>query len=274
MNTVIHTIDTSKVNTCAADGGTCLNPGNPRAVTISNNGTRADDSDEFAYVTLFFGTPTPDMTQEISDASRTGAVIEISLSTFAITRVFTLNPIANIAGFVDAHGNPVGCSPNQLSSITLNQNPANSNDLELYVPNICASAKGPTGGEVNVFNVVSVIDLGTGLEDTSATGTSVVSSLIVAQAPDAGSPPTLLMGDPVGLDFKLINQEPSPVGYLLSKASNAIQRMTYNTSPPGIVLGKPTGFAQIPLATTAGTPDDADSESSPPTMPSSPSPTT
>ncbi len=231
--TFVSFVDTATGNSTNVDVG-----GHPFAVAVSNNGD-TNDNDEFAYVTLFYGVPTasfPDAgpTTEVSDSSRMGVVVEISLASRSITRTFFLNPIAN-TGIADANGNNAGCSPNQLYGIVLN-----AQDNKLYVPNICASPHGATFKRTNVFSVVSVIDLTTGLEDNSSVGTAVLNKL----AGDQGGATAQLLGNPVAMDFR----NHTEVGYVLSQAAGLIQRLVYNSAAnPPILLGSANGFGQIAL---------------------------
>ena len=235
---------------------------NPRAVTITNNGD-AVDTDEKAYVTLFYGEATG---VEGTDTSRTGKVIEVSLSTRTKTDTIDLAPIT-VTGIQDStggqtctvasqatdcttgpktcnattlkcNGNDTGCSPNQLFAITQAGN-------KLYVPNVCASPKGPVFKFTNLFSVISVIDLATKKEDRGVTGTVVLNKLVVDQQ---GTATGSLLGIPADIDFK-----GSAVAYVLSQAAEKVQRVFFDASTQSVKLGTVSGFAQIDLGVTNGT---------------------
>jgi cytochrome c peroxidase len=207
-----------------------------RTVTISNNGDNLD-ADEFAYVPLFFGKGSGNPADEPTDAARTGVVQEISLASLTVHRTLFLNPIA-VTGVKDGQGNDTGCSPNQLYSAVL---AGQGTVHKLYVPNICASPKGPVFALTNVFAVVSVLDLDTGTEDTGPTGTAVLQTLVAAQS--GGSTTASFVGDPVAMDFR----NNTGIAYLLSRAGGMLQRMVYNDAAAlPIQLGTPAGgFSQV-----------------------------
>jgi DNA-binding beta-propeller fold protein YncE len=207
--------------------------GNSRAVTVSNNGDGVD-TDEKAYVTLFYGTPVGSPS-EASDTGRKGQVVEIDLGTKAVTRTFDLNPIA-VTGIKDPNTNDTGCSPNQLFAVVISKG-------RLYVPSVCASPKGPVFKFTNVFSVVSVIDLATGQEVTGGTGTAVLNKLVEDQK---GTNATAsLLGVPIDMDFRM----DTGVGYVAAQAADTVQRVFYdatNSAKP-ITLGVTAGFQQIAL---------------------------
>jgi YVTN family beta-propeller protein len=211
---------------------------NPRAVAITNNND-ASDADELAYVTLFFGQPIA----EAVDDGRVGKVVEISLATKAKTATIDLAPLADTGfGVLQADagfGASVGCSPNQLFNIAINQG-------RLYVSHVCASPKGPVSPTANLTAGVSVIDLATKLEDKSGPrGTLALSRLIREQDTAATSS---LLGIPVELEFKKDTQ----VAYVLSQAGDAVQRVVWNGVRAPVVLGTEAAFSQIDLKGTGG----------------------
>jgi len=220
--------------------------GLPRAIAITNDGD-GDDSDERAFVTLFFG----EALSEATDNGRVGKVVEFAVGTRTITRTIDLQPFTD-TGFSTSQladggfsGTTVGCSPNQLFGITLNTNPV-TNVTRAYIPNVCASPRGPVNRFTNLFAAVSVIDLSTNAEDRGTTGSAVISRL----AQEQGGITSNLLGVPVAITFAPFTN----VGYLVSQAGDVVQRIHYKgTDPRGpIVLGPDAAFAQINLRGAGG----------------------
>jgi YVTN family beta-propeller protein len=209
--------------------------GNPRAVAISNNGD-GNDTDERAYVTLFYG----ELISEASDDGRRGKVVEIQFTSDArVNRTFTLAPLDTGIGVPQPGGGTgpaVQCSPNQLFGIVINSD-------KLHVTHVCASPKGPVNPVTNLFAGVSVIDLASGTEDRGTTGSAALANLINTQS--SNNPSSSLLGVPIAMDFV----RTARVGYLLSQAGDMVQRIVYNPDdrPVPIRLGLGTGFAQINL---------------------------
>ncbi|MEW5741689.1 MAG: beta-propeller fold lactonase family protein [Myxococcota bacterium] len=218
---------------------------NPRAVAITNDNDTVD-SDETAYITLFYG----EATAEASDTGRTGKVVPLPLSSTTAGPAISLAPIADIGfGALQADGGfatpNVGCSVNQLFAIAINAGKA-------YVSSVCASPRGPVNATTNLAAAISVIDLGTGMEDRGAKGTAALSALIRAQDPSFGqaSNTTMLLGVPIDLDFK---PGASDVTYVVSQAADRVQRVQYTGGVNPIQLGLAGSFAQIDLRTVMGT---------------------
>ncbi len=209
--------------------------GNPRAVAISNNGDE-EESDERAYVTLFYG----ELISEASDDGRRGKVVELQFTgTPQVTRTFTLAPLDTGIGVPQPGGGSgpaVQCSPNQLFGIVLNSN-------RLHVTHVCASPKGPVNAVTNLFSGVSVIDLNTGTEDRGPTGSVALANSVNTQGNNSAT--SSLLGVPIAMDFV----RSARVGYLLSQAGDVVQRIAYNPDDRNlpIRLGVGTGFAQINL---------------------------
>ncbi len=211
---------------------------NPRAVAITND-LDEDNADEKAYVTLFYGAPV----SETTDDGRVGKVVEIDLGTRAKTATIDLQPIAD-TGFGPplpdgGTAAPVGCSPNQLFNIAINNGKA-------YVTHVCAAPKGPVFRLTNVFAAISVIDLATKTEDRGPTGTVALSKLIAQQGDAASS----LLGVPIELDFK----SGTNVAYVVSQAADKVQRVHFKGQDPRgpIVLGPDSNFAQIDVRNPGG----------------------
>lgn len=197
---------------------------NPRALAITND-LDGDDSDETAYVTLFYGTPTA----EASDTGRTGKVVPIPMGTRTPGAAISLAPILD-TGFAVGGGSNVACSPNQLFGIAIDQGKA-------YVTHVCAAPQGPVNPLTNLFAGLSVINLSNNMEDTSTSGSVALSRLIAAQEMPAGS--GSLLGVPISIDFKAAG-----VAYVVSQAADVVQRIQFGGTPP-IKLGTPGAFAQI-----------------------------
>src|SRR2546428_10410407 len=94
----------------------------PRAVAVTNNGD-AVDSDEKAYVTIFYGQRITGLSPEVNDVGLEGHVVELDLGTGAVTATIALAPIQD-TGFGPAladggTGAIVKCSPNQLFNIAI-----------------------------------------------------------------------------------------------------------------------------------------------------------
>lgn len=109
----------------------------PRSFAVTNNGS-GNDTDEFLYVTEYFGIRTAPEAADGSnaDVSKQGIVYRVKLSNDN-SETITLAPLADM-GFVAKTGETAGCFPNQLQSITLNGKFA-------YVVSVCASPRGPSG---------------------------------------------------------------------------------------------------------------------------------
>ncbi|MBE2248197.1 MAG: hypothetical protein IAE78_01530 [Myxococcus sp.] len=215
-------------------------PSQPRAVAITNDGD-TDDADERAFVTMFFG----EAVAEASDTGRIGKVVEVSLATRSVTRTIDLAPFTDTGfsttqladgGFTGAN---VGCSPNQLFGIAINNGKA-------YVPNVCVSPRGPVNKFTNLFAAVSVIDLTTNAEDRGPLGSAVISRL----AQEQGGASSSLLGVPVGITFVA----GTGIGYLVSQAADMVQRLNYNPAVARgpISLGPDSAFAQINLRGAGG----------------------
>ncbi|MDP1918010.1 MAG: hypothetical protein Q8L14_17330, partial [Myxococcales bacterium] len=215
-------------------------PAQPRAVAITNDGD-GDDTDERAFVTMFFG----DAVAEASDTGRIGKVIEVNVGTRTVTRTIDLQPFAD-TGFSTTQnpdggfsGTNVGCSPNQLFGITIHNGKA-------YVPNVCVSPRGPVNKFTNLFAAVSVIDLATNAEDRGPLGSAVISKL----AQEQGGASSSLLGVPVGITFV----EGANIGYLVAQAADMVQRLHYNAAVARgpISLGPDAAFAQINIRGAGG----------------------
>ncbi|HVE85384.1 MAG TPA: beta-propeller fold lactonase family protein [Myxococcales bacterium] len=214
--------------------------GAPRAISITNDGD-GNDGNETAWVTLFFGAARGAAPEAVDDG-REGKLVEISLSTLAAGSTVTLSPIATGVGPALSDGGtgaPVGCAPNQLFNVALNNGKG-------YVTHVCAAPQPPIFKFTNVFAGVSVVDLGNKAEDVSTTGTVALNKLVDDQSTKSG----LLLGVPVEMDFRMGTN----VAYVVSQSADVVQRVNYSgdvAKPIG--LGPNAGFAQIDIRGTTGT---------------------
>lgn len=135
-------VDTASGATSRVDIG-----GHPRAVAISTDGDNVD-TDESAWVTHFFG----EALSEGTDDGRRGVVVQVSLGTRAVVGLVHLGPLANRGGW---------CSPNLLAAIALGPQRG-------FVVHTCAAPGAPLGPEDSVATGLSVFDLATRQEVTSA----------------------------------------------------------------------------------------------------------
>lgn len=148
----VTVLDTLTLGSVAVDVG-----GHPRALTITDDGD-ADDADEAAWVTLFYG----ELVSEGTDDGRRGVVVEVSLgSTPAVTSRVTLGSLFTGLGGV--------CVPNQLHAIA-QQGPS------LYVTHVCAAPAAPQGPLASLHAGLSVINLAARTEDLSMNGSRVLQS--------------------------------------------------------------------------------------------------
>jgi YVTN family beta-propeller protein len=181
--TVTSTIDLN--GTIAATGflGTVTSRpalAHPRGVAITNNGD-SSDADETVYVTEWFAVRTgPEVpgTPLTSDTNWQGLLYSIPVATGTPTTI-DLPPVLD-TGFDDAKGNVTGCFPNQVASVSIENEGTNAApQYYAYVTSTCASPAGPTGvfqfGACNVtgncasFGASSTCDLVKGVCTASCT---------------------------------------------------------------------------------------------------------
>ena len=118
----------------------------PRGIAITNNGD-ANDTDETIYVTEWFAVRTgPEVPGSplTSDTNWKGLLYAIPVST-GIPTTIDLPPVQN-TNFDDAKGNQTGCFPNQVASVSIeNEGDNTTPQYFAYVTSTCASPAGPTG---------------------------------------------------------------------------------------------------------------------------------
>ena len=154
----------------------------PRAIAITNNGD-ASDADETVYVTEWSAVRTgPEVpgTPLTSDTNWKGLLYQVPVATGTPNPTpISLPPVLN-TGFNDAKGNVTGCFPNQVASVTIdNEGTAAAPQLFAYVTSTCASPAGPTGvfqlgqcqvtGNCAAFGATSTCDLARGVCTGSCT---------------------------------------------------------------------------------------------------------
>jgi YVTN family beta-propeller protein len=221
---------------------TILNVGvEPRGIAISNN-DNDDDSDETVYVTNFLAAPVPLKTAGFDD-SKSGRVTVVSTATDTVVGTVVLNPIADTGFF--ATGNalarippgavatfPTGAFPNQLNNIAILGGFA-------FVPSTGASPNGPVQFTVNTHSLLSAI---TRTTNTDANVTLNMHTAVRDQTNPLRTFPTV----PWALAFK----HASPVGYVLSAASNLALKVNVNPATGAATVqndpSDPTRVLQIP----------------------------
>ncbi|HVH46057.1 MAG TPA: YncE family protein, partial [Labilithrix sp.] len=216
----------------------------PRSLAITNDGDDHED-DESIYVTEYYAQriePEADLGAN-ADVAKAGLVYKVSLSAGYEVSTIRLAPLADM-GFKDSSGGQAGCFPNQLQSITIQGTFA-------YVSSVCASPKGPVGvvtpagGQPNVANIkttthgaVSVIDLASGTEVTSATASLHArfdEQFAKKQLADDGS--RRYPAVPSDIGFVRGGQ----VGYVVANAADAVFRVRYDATTSSIIeVSSPT----------------------------------
>ncbi|MDB4975116.1 MAG: collagen triple helix repeat domain protein [Myxococcaceae bacterium] len=122
----------------------------PRSITVTND-LDGDDRDETLLVTEYFSQQVQEVlaTGLNADVARNGIVYKVAASDYAVSTI-NLGALEDI-GFKDVNGNPAGCFPNQLQSVTVNGNFA-------YVTSVCAAPEGPEGLKVTTTACTTVSD--------------------------------------------------------------------------------------------------------------------
>ncbi len=201
---------------------------NPRAVAVTNDGD-ADDEDETLIVAEFYGAPNPDISgcpsdnSEVCDTGRLGRVLRFPLSDFEPEAPLIFRPLDS--GFAPSTSPPnaptVMTAPNQLYSAAIQGG-------KVYVTSVSASPQPPINFQTNVFPVLYVGDLSSGMEDLSNVGTANIARLAFDQVAER---PRFLQ-EIVDLDF----DGDSNVAYVVSRAADIVQRLTYDPVD-GIIIG-------------------------------------
>jgi len=204
-------------------------PRNPRAVAVTNNGDRNDD-DETLIVTEFYGDPNPDPgdcpgdNPEVCDTGRIGRVRRYRVSDLTPQTPILFQPIASgFAPTTPPEAPMVMTAPNQLYSAAVQGG-------KVYVTSVSASPEPPITFQANVFPVLYVGDLASGMEDRSNVGSANLARLATDQIP----PPDrrFFLQEIVDLAF----DGDSNVAYVVSRAADTVQRLTYDAGA-GIIIG-------------------------------------
>jgi hypothetical protein len=206
----VAVIDTATMTVTGAIAG----PRNPRALLVTNDRDE-EDADETLIVAEFFGVPDG---PEGSDTSRDGVIRRYHLADLSpagaieLDAVDSLFPKGGVAG-----GETVFASPNQLTAM------ATANG-RLFITSVAASAAGPTRFDNNVFPVVYVANLETGLEEFAGDGTTNLARKIVDKIPaPTAERPRFIPGDLSDLDFV----PDTEVAYAVGRAGDVMQRIIY-----------------------------------------------
>jgi DNA-binding beta-propeller fold protein YncE len=210
--------------------GTVENVRNPRAVAVTNDGDREDD-DETLIVTEFFGAPNPDTTDcpgdnpEVCDTGRIGRVRRYNVSDLSPQSPIVFQPIDS--GFAPSTAPPdaptVMTAPNQLSAAAVQGD-------KVYVTSVSASPEPPVDFQANVYPVLYVGDLATGMEDLSNVGSANLARLAYDQIPPEAT--RRFLQEIVDLAFDGDSNE----AYVVSRAADTVQHLTYDPSA-GIIIG-------------------------------------
>jgi DNA-binding beta-propeller fold protein YncE len=208
--------------------GHITNVRNPRALAVTNNGD-SNDNDETLVVTEFFGEPVAG--REAQDDGRRGRVRLFNVGTLAASGSIEFQPIDS--GFIPTgtDAGTVMTSPNQLNGVVVR-------GAHLYVSSVSASPRPPPRFDGNVFPVVYVGHLPTATEVRGLSGTLNLARKVF-DAPNPTSQLRLALGDLSDIDFT-----GNEVGYVVSKAADAVQRVVFASN--GTVIGSPQGL-QIDL---------------------------
>jgi len=130
-----------------ADVASAPRPGlaHPRGIAITNNGD-GSDADETVFVTEWFAVRTaPEKAGGAgADTNWKGLLYKIPVSS-GTPSTLDLPPVQN-NGFNDAGGNVTGCFPNQVASVTIeNEGTSAAPSYFAHVTSTCASPAGPVG---------------------------------------------------------------------------------------------------------------------------------
>jgi YVTN family beta-propeller protein len=198
----------------------------PRGLAMTNDGDENDD-DETLYVTNFLALPVPGKLDGADD-SKQGIVAVIPTSSNTVSKLVTLNPIAD-TGFKatgDALGRippgdaadpanfkfTTGAYPNQLNNVAIKGNYA-------FIPNTGASPNGPVRFDVNTHSLLSSINLGFNQDS----GRTINMHKAVA---DQTNPTKLFITQPWAMAFKHSGLD----AYVVSAASNIVVKVATDAS--------------------------------------------
>lgn len=196
----------------------------PRALAITDNGD-ADDNDEKVYVAWFLAVYRPGDVRPGDDLGKVGRVSVLSTATDRVTKVVTLEPLAD-TGFKsdgDALGRvaPTGTAtvvtgafPNVLASLTLRGN-------RLYVPSTGSSPNGPVRFNVNVQSLVHVVDTTTDTDLGKTVNLNRGVNFEAASVDAQGRPVHRFVTNPYGL----VLRSGGTSGFVVSAASDMLVKV-------------------------------------------------
>ena len=210
--------------------------GNPYAIAITNDGD-ADDTDEQALVTQFYGRATG---PEGTDDGKIGVVQTVSLATNTLTGEISLAPMPGCFN-ADIGAPPANvvssCFPNQLYGITIHR--AFGRTLA-YVVSVAAQPQAPVNFNLNVQALISVIDIEAGEEDVTLTRN--LNLLIKEQQVDMDGDENIgrrFLNTPNAIAF--VNRDDVAIGYVSSAASDVLLRVSYGQDGT-VTVGSPSAF--------------------------------
>jgi len=205
----------------------------PRTLLVTND-LDADDADETVIVPEFYGVPVPG--GETRDDGRTGRVRRFSAADLSDQGDIVLSPIdSGFARNGDAAQGTVLTSPNQLASLAVAQG-------RVFITSVSASPEAPTRFDNNVFPVVHVADLASGLEVRNASGTTNLARKIVDAIPNPSpEAPRFIPGELSDIDFV----PGSNVSYVVGRAGDVMVRVVFDQA--SVAVGS-TQNVEIDLA--------------------------
>ncbi|MCB9528366.1 MAG: hypothetical protein H6701_08245 [Myxococcales bacterium] len=210
--------------------------GNPFAIAITHDGD-ADDRDELALVTQFFGRH---QGREATDDGRVGVVHAIEIGTGRASEI-ELAPLADCFA-ADVGGQPVqsGCFPNQLYGITVHRAFGRT---RAYVVSVAAGPAGPVNFNHNMQALVSVIDVETRRE-LPALARNINTLVKAQQDPDGDETRGRRFANtPNAIAF--VNRDDVAIGYVTAAGSDIVLRLNYREDD-GVELGAPSAL-NIPV---------------------------
>lgn len=194
----------------------------PRSIAITN---ATSDAEASIYVTEYFAQQIAPVAADGAnlDESRAGVVYRVKLGATPDVKLIRLSPLKNLKVKNGETEITLGCFPNQLQSITINEGNA-------YVTSVCASPKGPLNVKANTHGAVSVISLAT---ESESTGSASLTALWDQEFQKAGTPEAA--NDGTGFNVRRYPGVPTDVafpkgtnvGYVAANAADAVFRVVY-----------------------------------------------
>ena len=201
-----------------SSAGTIADVANPRALTVTNN-LDGQDEDELLVVPHYFGEPQPG--GEGQNPGRAGRIDLYSLRDLSLAGSIRLPPLSAAVTGTDEAG------PNQLAGAAI------APDGRLYVTDLAASPAPPLAADHNVTPVVHVVDLVNRVEVTQGAGTTSLARLLT----QLGNAATLLLADPVDIEFVHDKRSVGFVGYVVSRGTDAVERIVFDPDKGAVSIG-------------------------------------